>query len=496
MHVRNSTTSIGEKRTDRDLTRQWESIDWKKVRSYVNRLQTRTAKATREGKWNLVKRLQYLLTHSYYAKLLAVRIVTQNRGSRTPGTDGECWSCPHEKMRAALSITCKKRYIAQPLKRIYIPKPGKDTKRPLSIPTMYDRTMQALYTLGLQPVAEVRADKRSFGFRLFRNAQDASQYAFICLHYPKSAQWILEGDIKGCFDNISHEWLKENIPMERSVLNQFLKAGYVFEQNLYHTDRGTPQGGIISPVLANMTLDGIEDILNKEYPDMKVHFIRYADDFLVTAPSKEVAEEIRERIRIFLADRGLELSESKTLITHINDGFNFLGWSFRKYNGILLIKPSKESINKIVSKIREIIHKASAWTQEDLIKALNPVIMGWANYHRHVTANDTFQRLDSIVWNMLWKWAKRRHPKKGHKWIARRYWHTEASRKWVFKTEMTKIVSFADTNIRRHIMVKLDKNPYLDRDYFLERMDKARKRTPWIQTRFSHFAYCRPVYGL
>jgi RNA-directed DNA polymerase len=157
----------------------------------------------------------------------------------------------------------------------------------------------------------------------------------------------LEGDIKGCFDNISHEWLKENIPMERSVLNQFLKAKYVFEQNLYHTDRGTPQGGIISPVLANMTLDGIEGVLNKEYPVMKVHFIRYADDFLVTAPSKEVAEEIRERIRIFLADRGLELSESKTLITHIDDGFNFLGWSFCKYNGILLIKPSKESINKL-----------------------------------------------------------------------------------------------------------------------------------------------------
>jgi RNA-directed DNA polymerase len=154
VNVHSSTTPIGEKCTDRDLTRQWKSIDWKKVRSYVNRLQTRIAKATREGKWNLVKRLQYLLTHSYYAKLLAVRIVTQNRGSRTPGTDGECWYRPHQKMWAALSITCK-RYIAQPLKRIYIPKPGKDTKRPLSIPTMYDRTMQALYTLGLQPVAEV-----------------------------------------------------------------------------------------------------------------------------------------------------------------------------------------------------------------------------------------------------------------------------------------------------------------------------------------------------
>lgn len=495
MNVRHSITPIGEKRTDRDLTRQWKTIDWKKVRSYVNRLQTRIAKATREGKWNLVKRLQYLLTHSYYGKLLAVRIVTQNQGARTPGIDGERWLRPHEKMQATLSITCN-RYKAKPLKRIYIPKPGKDTKRPLSIPTMYDRTMQALYALALQPVAETGADKRSFGFRLFRSAQDAAQYAFNCLHNPKSAQWILEGDIKGCFDNISHNWLEKNIPMDRSVLSQFLKAGYVFEKNLYHTDRGTPQGGIISPILANITLDGIESILEEQYPAMKVYFIRYADDFMVTAPNKEVAEEIRELIRIFLIERGLELSESKTLITHINDGFDFLGWSFRKYDGILLIKPSKESIGKVTDKIHEIIHKATSWNQEQLIQALNPVIIGWSNYHRHIVAKETFQKLDHIVWNMLWRWAKRRHPQKDRRWVARRYWHTEASRNWVFRTETTKMVKFADTMIRRHNMVKLNKNPYLDRKYFLERVDKVRKRTPWIQTRFSYFAYCRPADGL
>jgi RNA-directed DNA polymerase len=495
VNVRNSMTLKGEMRTDKDLKRQWNSIDWKKVRSYVNRLQTRIAKATYEGKWNLVKRLQYLLTNSLSAKLLAVRIVTQNRGSRTPGIDGVCWPRPYEKMLAALSITGK-RYTAQPLKRIYIPKPGKNTKRPLSIPTMKDRTIQALYALALQPVAETIADNRSFGFRLFRSAQDAAHYAFICLHNPNSAQWILEGDIKGCFDNISHEWLKDNIPMEQSVLSQFLKAGYVFEQNLFHTDKGTPQGGIISPILANMALDGLEGILNKKYPNMKVHLIRYADDFLVTAPNKEVAEEICELIRLFLAERGLELSESKTLITHINAGFDFLGWSFRKYDGILLTKPSRQSIKRITDKIREIIHRSAAWTQEQLIKALNPVITGWANYHRHIVAKKTFWKLDSIIWNMLWRWAKRRHPRKGHKWIARRYWHTEGTRNWVFKTQTSKLVLFADTKIRRHVMVKLDKNPYLDRDYFLERLDKVRKYTPWNQTRLSFFAYPRPEYGL
>jgi len=284
--------------------------------------------------------------------------------------------------------------------------------------------------------------------------------------------------------------------MEQSVLSQFLKAGYVFEQNLYHTDKGTPQGGIISPILANLALDGIEGFLNEQYPNMKVHFIRYADDFLVTAPSKEVAEEIRELIRIFLAERGLELSESKTLITHINDGVDFLGWSLRKYGGSFVTKPSKESIKKITDKVSKIIHKAAAWSQEQLIKALNPVITGWANYHRHIVAKKTFQKLDNIIWNMLWRWAKRKHPKKGKKWIARRYWHTEGTRNWVFKEKAATLVLFADTKIRRHIMVKLDKNPYLDRDYFLERLNKVQKSTPWIQTRLSYFANRRPEYGL
>jgi len=495
VNVRNSNTQNCENRTDRDLSRQWKSIDWNKIRSNVNRLQTRIAKATHELKWNLVKRLQYLLTNSYSCKALAVRTVTQNLGSRTPGIDGVLWLLPHQKMQAVLGITHRK-YTSQPLKRIFIPKPGKKTKRPLSIPTMYDRAMQALYALALQPVAETRADKRSFGFRLYRSAQDAAQYAFICLHNPKSALWILEGDIKGCFDNISHEWLKENVQMEQSVLSQFLKSGYVFEQNLYHTDKGTPQGGIISPILSNMTLDGIECLLGAQYPDMQVHFNRYADDFLVTAPSKEVAEDIRERIQVFLAERGLELSESKTLITHINDGFDFLGWSFRKYGGILLVKPSKDSIKKITEKVSKIIHKAAAWTQENLIKALNPVITGWANYHRNVVAKETFHRLDSIIWGMLWRWAKRRHPKKGRKWIVRRYWHSEGARNWVFKDEASKLVLFSDTKIRRHGMVKLDKNPYLDMDYFLERLGRVRKHTPGIQTRLSYFAYRRPKYGL
>jgi RNA-directed DNA polymerase len=475
--VCHSTTPQGEKHTDKELARQWNAIDWDNVSSDVNRLQTRIAKATQEGKWNLVKRLSYLLTHSYSAKLLAVWTVMQNKGRRTPGVDRVLWTSASDKMRAVLSLT-DRQYRAQPLRRIYIPKPGKTTKRPISIPTMYDRAMQALYALALQPIAETTADARSFGFRLFRSTQDASAYAFTCLAKKTSAQWILEGDIKGCFDNIAHDWLMENIPMDRSVLAQFLKAGYIFEETLFPTDQGTPQGGIISPILANMTLDGIEELLAARFPGMKVHFIRYADDFLVTVPTKETAEEVRDVIQEFLAERGLELSMEKTVITHINEGFDFLGYKFRKYNGKLLIKPSRKSIEAITDKIRKVMRKAQAWTQDALIKALNPIIRGWTNYHHHIVVAETFRKLDNYLWTVTWRWGKHRHPNKGHRWIARRYWQSKGSRRWVFQTKENKLLNFSETKIRRHPCPRLKMNPYLDRKYFLERRERLRQTTP------------------
>ena len=495
MNVRQSTTPKSEKRTDISLSQQWKSIDWNDVRDTINRLQTRIAKAVIEGKYGLAKWLQYLLTHSYHAKLLVVRTVTQNRGKRTPGVDGELWTSSKDKMLAVFSLS-DKQYKAQPLRRIYIPKPGKDTKRPLSIPTMYDRAMQALYALALQPVAETLADFRSFGFRLFRSAQDASQYLFMCLRHKTGAEWILEGDIKGCFDNISHPWLKENVLMDSSILNQFLKSGYLYEQNLFPTDQGTPQGGIISPILANIALDGMEDVIMDTYPRMKVNFVRYADDFVVTAPTKKIAEELKILISSFLVERGLVLSESKTKITHINDGFDFLGYNIRKYNGVLLMKPSKESVKKITRKIGDIIHRAAAWSQEQMIQILNPIIIGWTNYHRHIASTQTFEQMNSIVWNQLWQWAKRRHPDKGHKWIAQRYWSKVGNRNWVFCTKEQKLRMFSDTTIRRHFMVKLGMNPYLNRDYFISRMDRMRQRTPDVQVKLTYFPNCCPKFGL
>ena len=477
MNVSNSITPQGERLTDTNQNIQWKDIDWKTVTDSVNRLQIRITKAVNQGKWQLVKRLQYLLTHSFYAKLLAIKKVTQNKGARTTGIDGEKWTTPKAKINVALNLSDKK-YKAKPLRRVYIEKYGKKEKRPLSIPTMHDRAMQALYALALNPVAEATADKASFGFRQNRSTHDACAQAFICLSHKNSAQWVLEGDIKGCFDNINHEWLLDNIPMDKSILKQFLKAGFVYNRHLNPTKAGTPQGGIISPTLANMTLDGIEALIASKYYTSKtgrvdkgcghhkVNFVRYADDFIVTADSDETAKEIEELIKSFLKERGLELSESKTLISHIDDGFDFLGWNFRKYKGKLLIKPSKNSIDKVTKKISDVIKRGKAWTQENLIYVLNPIITGWANYHQSVVSKDIFGKLDYRLWNMLWIWAKRRHPDKSKSWIAKKYWHEMGSRKWVFLTGTNNLKLFSDTKIVRHPNVKLDKNPYLDMEYF------------------------------
>ncbi|RCV64630.1 RNA-directed DNA polymerase, partial [Methanophagales archaeon] len=414
------------------------------------------------------------------------------------GIDGEKWTTPKSKMNAAHRIT-DKRYKAKPLRRVYSPKPGTTKKRPLDIPTMYDRAMQALYALSLSPVAEATADPCSFGFRKYRSAQDACQYAFICLSHKNSAQWVLEGDIKGCFDNINHEWLLGNIPMDKSILKQFLKAGFVYNRHLNPTKAGTPQGGIISPILANMALDGMEKAVATKYHvsksgkidkgnynHKKVNFVRYADDFFVTANSKEITEELAELIKSFLKECGLELSDEKTHITHIDNGFDFLGWNFRKYKGKLLIKPSKKSIDNATRKVGDRIKRAKAWNQANLIDALNPIIIGWSNYHRSVVSADVFSNLDNRMWNMLWRWAKRRHPDKSKTWIVRKYWHSEGTRNWVFSTERNKLKLFSDTKIVRHTSLKLDKNPYLDSEYFKLRKlrQKALKLSDWCKTRW------------
>lgn len=357
MKDNNSTKEKSERLSDKSaLEKQWNSVNWNQVTEYVNRLQFRIAKATLENKQNTVKRLQYLLTHSFYAKLIAVKRVTTNKGKRTAGVDGVLWKTAADKMQAALSLT-DRRYKAKPLRRVYIEKKDKNKKRPLGIPTMYDRAMQVLYTLALDPVAETTADRRSFGFRKGRCCQDACEHLFQLLSRHNAAQWILEGDIKGCFDHISHQWL-----LDKSILKQFLKVDFIYSKQLFLTNEGTPQGGIISPILANMTLDEMEAALDREFHRTqketfknKVTLVRYADDFVVTAADRHTAERAKEVIKDFLKRRGLTLSEEKTLITNILDGFDLLDWNFRKYGDKLIIKPSDKSVKAISEKLHEII---------------------------------------------------------------------------------------------------------------------------------------------
>jgi RNA-directed DNA polymerase len=318
----------------------------------VRRLQVRIVKAVKAGKWRQVKNLQRLLSHSLSGRCLAVRRVTENRGNRTAGVDKVLWDTPEKKIRAVYALK-KTGYKAQPLLRIYIPK-SNGKRRPLGIPTMFDRAQQALHLLSLDPVAETLADKNSYGFRRERSPADAIGQVFNNLRFRTCGQWILEGDIRSCFDEIDHDWMLSNIPMDKNILRKWLKSGYMERDVFYHTRKGTPQGGIVSPVLSNMTLDGLERVIKEasRKHDIRANFVRFADDFVVISHSKPFLEEIlKPLINGFFKERGLTLSEEKTLITHIDDGFDFLGQHIRKYNGKLLIKPSKKSIKSFLDEV-------------------------------------------------------------------------------------------------------------------------------------------------
>jgi RNA-directed DNA polymerase len=457
----------------------WHTIHWQKVERKVRRLQARIVQATQQGRWGKVKALQHLLTHSYSGKALAVKRVTENQGKRTPGGDGETWQTP-EKKGEAISTLKQRGYHPRPLRRMYRPK--KNGKlRPLGIPCMKDRAMQALYLLALDPIAETLADPNSYGFRPGRSPADAIDQCFKILNNAQSAQWVLEGDIKACFDHMSHQWLFTHIPMEKSILSKWLKAGYLEKHVLHPTEEGTPQGGMCSPVLANLTLDGLERRLQETYPKTnkkrraaKVNFVRCADDFIITGNCKEVLEqEIPPLVECFMKERGLTLSPEKTIITHIEEGCDVLGQHIRKYpqgkQYKLLITPSKKNVQTFLEKIRETIKTNTSASAGTLILQLNPKIRGWANYHRHVVSSNTFKSVDRAIYQRLWQWAQRRHRNTSAQWIKRKYFHSLGNNKWVFsgeiegkegKTRMVRLFYAASLPIERHIKIKGNANPY------------------------------------
>jgi RNA-directed DNA polymerase len=474
----------------------WTAIDWHKCECHVRKLQARIVKAQKERRYDKVKALQHLLVTSFEAKALAVKRVTSNKGERTAGVDKVKWMTPASKFRAVKSLK-RRGYKPKPLKRVFIAK-SNGKQRPLGIPTMQDRAMQALYLMALEPVTETMADGNSYGFRRKRSTADAIDALHRLLSRKCSPQWILEGDIKGCFDHISHEWLAGNVQTDKVILGKWLNSGVVFNKIFTPTKEGTPQGGIISPTLANATLDGMERMVKERYQNRylgkgkiycpKVNLIRYADDFVVTAENREILEEIKPLITAFLAQRGLSLSEEKTRVTHITEGFDSLGFNIRKYNGKLLIKPSKKSLRKISEKLHEIIFTNKSVTQSQLIEKLNLVITGWGNYFKHVVSKEAFATVDHVIILQLKRWAFRRHTNKSREWVKNKYFHSGETRKWIFAETVEKdggkktstLKKLADIPITRHLKIKMDANPF-DGDWY-EYFDKRQS----ARMRFAH----------
>ncbi|NEP37113.1 group II intron reverse transcriptase/maturase [Moorena sp. SIO3B2] len=482
---------------------EWNRVDWRKLERTVFKLQNRIYRASQRGDVRVVRKLQKTLMKSWSAKMIAVRKVTQqNKGKKTAGIDGRKALTGKKRLALVASLKIYKR--PQPTRRVWIPKPGRDEKRPLGIPTIYDRALQALTKQGLEPEWEARFEPNSYGFRPGRSCHDA----IVAIHngINKKPKWVLDADISKCFDKINHDALLSKLntyPSMRRLIKDWLKAGVMDEGTFSPTNEGTPQGGIISPLLANIALHGMENRIKKyaeTLPGRKqankkaLNLIRYADDFVIMHKDLAVVEECQRIINDWLNDIGLKLKPSKTKVVHTAEGFDFLGFNIRQYKAgknhskqgfKTIIKPSKKSVKEYYERLSTTIDKHRAAPQIALIKHLKPIVRGWCNYYSPACSKETYSDIDSMLWNKLQRWGYRRHPNKSKTWVNKKYWGTKVEKpkkpwdapkvdNWVFMTDKENYLpKHAKTKIVRHIKVKESRSPF-DGDliYWSTRMQK------------------------
>jgi RNA-directed DNA polymerase len=493
---------------------EWKDINWRKVERCVFKMQKRIFRASQQGNVKLVHKLQRLLLKSWYSKLLAVRRVSQdNQGKKTAGVDGVKSLTPTKRITLVNQLKLGNK--SKPTRRVWIPKPGTDEGRPLGIPTMNERALQALVKLAMEPEWETRFEPNSYGFRPGRSAHDAIGAIFLAIRYkPK---FVLDADISKCFDKINHQKLLAKLqtyPKLRQQVKAWLKSGVMEKADWFPTNEGTPQGGVISPLLANIALHGMEErvkqyaesqkwktnkgnALSKSNKRNSISLIRYADDFVIMHEKLDVILDCQKIINEWLAEMGLELKPSKTKITHTlnkhneETGFNFLGFNIRQYpqgknqcgcntqreklGFVTLITPSKEKVKTHIQKLADTIAKNKSSPQVALIKEVNPIIRGWSNYYSPVVSKETYSYCDNILYYQLRRWGKRRHPNKSQKWVHKKYWNSIGTRNWVFSTrgdeKAYKLSRHSDVKIVRHTKVKGEKSPFDgDLTYWSSRM--------------------------